>query len=56
MYLTKLLTQKSLLEIGKFFGGRDHATVIHAVKRIESLIKNDTQIIEDINIITKKLK
>lgn len=56
MYLAKLLTQKSLLEIGKFFGGRDHATVIHAVKRIESLAKNNTQIIEDINILTKKLK
>ena len=49
MYIAKLLTQKSLLEIGKFFGGRDHATVIHSVKRIENLIKHDAQVAEDIH-------
>ncbi|AHX03865.1 bacterial dnaA helix-turn-helix family protein [Ehrlichia chaffeensis str. Heartland] len=39
MYLSKKLTQKSLPEIGKSFGGRAHATVIHAVKQIEKLIR-----------------
>lgn len=55
MYLAKTLTQFSLLEIGKFFGRREHATVIHSIKKIESLIKHDAQAIEDINILTKKL-
>ncbi|AHX11204.1 chromosomal replication initiator protein DnaA [Neorickettsia helminthoeca str. Oregon] len=55
MYLSKLLTQRSLLDIGKFLGGRDHATVIHAVKKIEVLIKHDVRVAEDIKILTKRL-
>jgi hypothetical protein len=41
MYITKTLTQKSLPEIGRRFGGRDHTTVLHAVRKIENLIKSD---------------
>ncbi|MBQ4874991.1 MAG: chromosomal replication initiator protein DnaA [Rickettsiaceae bacterium H1] len=55
MYLCKLLTQKSLPDIGKKFG-RDHATVIHANKRVESLISTDEQLAEDVNLLMRKLK
>ena len=48
MFLCKLLTSKSLPEIGRGFGGRDHTTVIHAVKKIEELRLTDPQIDEDI--------
>ncbi len=39
MFLSKLLTTKSLPEIGRRFGGRDHTTVIHAVKKIKKKLK-----------------
>ncbi len=55
MYLCKILTQKSLPDIGKKFG-RDHATVIHANKRIESLISTDSQLAEDVNLLLRRLK
>lgn len=48
MFLCKTLTSKSLPEIGRGFGGRDHTTVIHAVRKIEELRSSDTQIDEDI--------
>ena len=41
MYLAKQLTSRSLPEIGRKFGGRDHTTVMHAVKKIEELIASD---------------
>ena len=41
MYLSKKLTTKSLPEIGRKFTGRDHTTVIHAIKKIEDLMHND---------------
>jgi chromosomal replication initiator protein len=41
MYLAKQLTPRSLPEIGKKFGGRDHTTVMHGIKKIEADIKND---------------
>ncbi len=44
MYLAKRLTTRSLPEIGRKFGGRDHSTVIHAVKRIESLRDQDREV------------
>ncbi|AHC39091.1 chromosomal replication initiator protein DnaA [Ehrlichia muris] len=56
MYLSKKLTQKSLPEIGKSFGGRDHATVIHAVKQIEKLIDTDSKLRDDINLLTRMLR
>lgn len=55
MYLCKNLTTKSLPEIGRAFGGRDHTTIIHAVRTIEKLIINDTNIAEDIDLLTKTL-
>jgi len=48
MYLAKQLTSKSLPEIGRQFGGRDHTTVMHAVKRIEELRQTDSVLEEDI--------
>jgi chromosomal replication initiator protein len=48
MFLCKALTSKSLPEIGRGFGGRDHTTVIHAVKKIEELRATDSQLNEDI--------
>lgn len=41
MYLSKQLTPKSLPEIGRMFGNRDHTTVIHAVKQVEKLLRLD---------------
>ena len=55
MYLCKVMTQKSLPEIGKKFS-RDHATVIHANKRIENLIIADAQLAEDVNLLLRMLK
>jgi len=49
MYLAKQLTTRSLPEIGRRFGGRDHTTVMHAVKRIEELRGLDDTLDEDIN-------
>ncbi|QJC27673.1 chromosomal replication initiator protein DnaA [Anaplasma platys] len=56
MYLSKRLTQKSLPDIGKSFGGRDHATVIHAVKQIEKFIDTDTKLAGDINLLIRMLR
>ena len=44
MYISKELTSYSYPEIGKAFGGKDHTTVIHAVKKIESLIEVDQKL------------
>tara|TARA_Y100000590_G_scaffold325178_1_gene368893 strand:- start:795 stop:2213 length:1419 start_codon:yes stop_codon:yes gene_type:complete len=44
IYLTKILTSKSLPEIGKEFSNRDHTTIIHSVKTIEKLIKEDAEL------------
>src|SRR3546814_1796174 len=44
MYLAKRLTTRSLPEIGRKFGGRDHSTVIHAVRRIEELRDSDRDV------------
>ena len=54
MYLAKQHTTKSLPEIGRNFSNRDHTTVIHAVKKIEELIKKDNEIKHNINEIKKK--
>ncbi len=48
MYLCKQLTQHSLPEIGEAFGGRDHTTVLHACRKIDSLCETDAQIREDV--------
>lgn len=53
MYLAKKLTNKSLPEIGRRFGGKDHTTVMHAVKRIEDLCKIDNDFAQDIELLTR---
>ena len=49
IYLTKILTSKSLPEIGREFSNRDHTTIIHSVKTIEKLKEKDPEMIENIN-------
>ena len=49
IYLTKILTSKSLPEIGREFSNRDHTTIIHSVKTIERLKENDKDMAENIN-------
>ena len=56
MFLAKTLTTKSLPEIGRRFGGRDHTTVIHAVRRIEELRARDNQIAEDVELLRRMLE
>ena len=56
MYLAKQLTTRSLPEIGRRFGGRDHTTVIHGVKRIEELKAHDHQIAEDVELLRRALE
>lgn len=41
MYLSRIMTTRTFPDIGRFFGGRDHTTVIHAVRKITSLIESD---------------
>ena len=55
MYLSKKLTTRSLPEIGRKFGGRDHTTVIHAVKKIDELKEHDSKFDEDVNLITQMI-
>ena len=55
MYLAKKYTTNSLPDIGRKFSNRDHTTVIHAVKKIEELVKNDNEIKQSITEIKKKL-
>ena len=56
MYLCKQLTPRSLPEIGRQFGGRDHTTVLHALKRIEQLMHQDEAIREDIRQLIRRLQ
>ncbi len=56
MYLSKKLTQHSLPEIGRRFGGKDHTTVIHAVRKIESLCDESPEFREDVELLTKLLQ
>jgi chromosomal replication initiator protein len=56
MYLAKRLTPRSLPEIGRRFGGRDHTTILHGVKRIEELMATDSQLADDIHILRRALE
>ena len=56
MYLCKHLTSRSLPDIGRRFGGRDHTTVMHGVKRIEELKLQDGQIAEDLELLRRSLE
>ncbi len=48
MYLSKQMTSRSLPEIGRRFGGRDHTTVLHAVRKVEGELQSDTRLKEEI--------
>jgi len=56
MYLCKKLTPRSLPEIGRKFGGRDHTTVMHAVRKIEELVGDDIAFADEVKLLTRKLK
>ncbi len=53
MYLAKKMTSRSLPEIGRRFGGRDHSTVLHAVRKIEGLIKTDESTAREVALLTR---
>ena len=55
MYLAKKLTNYSLQEIGTFFGGRDHTTVLHAIERIKDLKSSSAQIADELEKVEKKI-
>ncbi len=56
MYLAKQLTSRSLPEIGRKFGGRDHTTVMHAVKKVEELRQTDSAFCEDVDLLRRMLE
>jgi len=56
MYLAKQLTSRSLPEIGRKFGGRDHTTVMHAVRKIEELSASDRALAEDVELLRRMLQ
>ena len=56
MFLSKQLTSRSLPEIGRKFGGRDHTTVMHAVRKIEELRQSDAAIAEDVELLKRTLE
>ena len=55
MYLAKMLTPRSLPEIGRRFGGRDHTTVLHAVRKIEELIAGDKILADEIEMLKRMI-
>ena len=56
MFLAKTLTMRSLPEIGRRFGGRDHTTVLHAVRKIEALAQTDSALREEIELLKRMLQ
>jgi len=56
MYLAKMLTSRSLPEIGRKFGGRDHTTVMHAVRKVEELKSSDRSFAEDVELLRRMLE
>ena len=56
MYLAKQLTPRSLPEIGRRFGGRDHTTIIHGVRKIEELMATDSQLSDDLLLLRRLLQ
>jgi len=56
MYLAKQLTSRSLPEIGRKFGGRDHTTVMHAVKKVDDLREGDATFAEDVELLRRMLE
>jgi chromosomal replication initiator protein len=55
MYLSKQMTQRSLPEIGRRFGNRDHTTVLHAIRKIENILKDDTRLRDELDDLKKVL-
>jgi chromosomal replication initiator protein len=56
MYLAKQLTSRSLPEIGRRFGGRDHTTIMHGVRKIEELMAADSQLADDLQLLKRLLQ
>ncbi|MBA3911784.1 MAG: chromosomal replication initiator protein DnaA [Rhodobacter sp.] len=56
MYLAKQLTPRSLPEIGRRFGGRDHTTIMHGVRKIEELMSTDSQLSDDLQLLRRLLQ
>ncbi len=56
MYLAKSMTSRSLPEIGRRFGGRDHTTVLHAIRKIEQLKQQDNTLKEELDVLARLLK
>jgi chromosomal replication initiator protein len=56
MWLAKQITTRSLPDIGRRFGGRDHTTVLHAVRRIEALKVDDPVLARDLDVLLRKLR
>jgi chromosomal replication initiator protein len=56
MYLAKTLTLRSLPEIGRRFGGRDHTTVLHAVRKIEALVGRDAALADEVELLKRMLQ
>jgi chromosomal replication initiator protein len=55
MYLCKALTDRSLPDIGRRFGGRDHTTILHGIRKIEELRDSDPQLAEEIELLRRQL-
>ena len=56
MYLSKMLTPRSLPEIGRRFGGRDHTPGLHAVRKIENLCASETTLAEEVELFKRLLQ
>ena len=56
MYLAKTMTLRSLPEIGRRFGGRDHTTVLHAVRKIEALVGKDPALADEVDLLKRLLQ
>ncbi|WP_374729261.1 chromosomal replication initiator protein DnaA [Roseitalea porphyridii] len=56
MFLSKTMTPRSLPEIGRRFGGKDHTTVLHAVRKVEQLIKDDAKLAKEIELLRRLIR
>ena len=56
MYLSKQLTSRSLPEIGRRFGGRDHTTIMHGIRKVEELAVEDHALAEDVALLKRLLE
>ena len=56
MYLAKKLTSRSLPEIGRRFGNRDHTTVLHAIRKVEQLMADDSGLKEEVELLKRLLR